>query len=1252
MTSSGFANTERDKNHDMLTQESPPINQADQAQHVASEQSDVNGGLSVSVDDIENKRITIVEEQSNSADVSVSGGSDTETSRTDGARQKDGDKNHGRTSSLARKPATFKAVSVNKTFLAAKASPGGGSPKTSERPTPSSSTPPPGLPTLSTSRPRLVAKTGSGARDSTPRFSSAVNGAKPATAPDPSVVWNKNRRMHTSKHPVRTSARQDTNFPLLAPEPKKFTDEELKKYGIHMASRLNEDDAQGQNKWADIDDDDDDWAPEAITWGDGTKTTLPHPDEAATVVSDNGSVGSKGKGMEKPKSPAPMGLGGPTFTKSSSLASGKGLVLKPASQEKPALVAKPPAPPTPAKSPWATLPPVDRASPASAEALRTQTNPPSFKGATKEIAADEFGRSSWRDGGSHGNRELYNSHSGRYEPVFDRRGSMRSDTHPKHPALLQRPQPADQPAEPSSAFQTSRISQDAPFGRRRGSSNVSGGSGSFIQRLGKGSDGAVQPPSEFLSARRPSLAGSGDSPISPVAGHAQPRQQPQPGWLPRSSPGTTFAAPHDGPLPAEPNVVSPAPVQPVEDEVEYQKKLMRERVELARKRRQEQEAREEAERRERIQKKLEALGPLPDKKSDKKEAAAKDEAVKPKHIQQREQPEASRAPEPAPAQDSHPDAEATTASTRDGHGPNPKDLSPKGGHPPGPATRRFSHGQEGKRLDLWAGSGPRPDRFSSWAGGAPPPSRNVWGSPDNDRGLGNGTFNPDLGRIPGTAVAPPASHKGPTPIAPPSTGRPPTQPPAPIGSSSSRHGPLNSDLAQKWVVAVAENDKSMSAARLAERVGRERQLAEQGLSVDDAQPTIKDTWRPVQLPGDGTRRTTGTVEVHSHGSGSWKATQPKGPKAHAAEDVIPSSTPGVIGSGSNSILSQAGSGTPSQSRASRFFPASKGSRQETGSGVQSSRPTSPSPPPPTMEGHPAYEGDVLHPHVSLPRPQPVVKLPPSMSASHAPQHPSQPAWTARVPGKDHPRGPLGHGHSSHRESDSSQGSWQDRINNLLNGGKTSPPKHIGVDPASRSMLDHVVHTDSATVSLPSITTTVGGESETQRRLLSKPMAEECFEEQEMGSLPQIRLPHVAPEAAWQPAMVQAKPLPKRFLVQASIMEPYHFAADVVGGGNALKIQFPGMTEAKIATIPFSATRGHRGGHGRATPRHRGSGGGPRGPKREPSSSYNAGEPSSGGTSRGGTRGSHRSRGGDSWNRQSASSTQSPAQPKAQTSAST
>ncbi|XP_044717820.1 uncharacterized protein HRG_08462 [Hirsutella rhossiliensis] len=298
---------------------SPEPQPADRAHHVALDPPTVNGNPSASSDDIANKRITSVEDQINSADVSVSGGSDTEASRTDWARQKDGDKSHGRTGSSVKKPATFKAVSVNKTFLAAKASPGSTVSKANDKPTTGTSTPPPGSATLSVSRPRLVAKTGSGARDSAPRSSSAVNGGKPATAPDPNVVWNKNR----------------------PPEPKKFTDEELKKYGIHMASRLNEDDAQGQGKWADIDDDDDDWAPEAITWGDGTKTTLPHPDEQVAAISENGddegSVTSKGKSQEKPKSPAPPVSTGSPLPRPGSLASGKGLILKSASQDKPAL---------------------------------------------------------------------------------------------------------------------------------------------------------------------------------------------------------------------------------------------------------------------------------------------------------------------------------------------------------------------------------------------------------------------------------------------------------------------------------------------------------------------------------------------------------------------------------------------------------------------------------------------------------------------------------------------------------------------------------------------------------------------------------------------------------------------------------------------------------------------------------------------------------------------------------------------------
>lgn len=144
--------------------------------------------------DIENKRVTNVDDQPNSADVSVSGGSDNEASRADGSRQQDGDKGHARTGSTAKKPATFKSVSVNRTFLASKAAANTASSKPTDKQPLGSSTPPTGSATLSVSRPRLVAKTGSGARDSVPRLSSAINGGKTPAAPDPSVVWNKNKR--------------------------------------------------------------------------------------------------------------------------------------------------------------------------------------------------------------------------------------------------------------------------------------------------------------------------------------------------------------------------------------------------------------------------------------------------------------------------------------------------------------------------------------------------------------------------------------------------------------------------------------------------------------------------------------------------------------------------------------------------------------------------------------------------------------------------------------------------------------------------------------------------------------------------------------------------------------------------------------------------------------------------------------------------------------------------------------------------
>ncbi|RBR24624.1 uncharacterized protein FIESC28_02557 [Fusarium coffeatum] len=1190
-----------DKAADATASQSQP---APDAHNVDPVRSNLNG--SAGNDDIENKHITSVEDQLTSADASASGGSDTEASRADGSKSKDEDKGHGRAGSTVKKPATFKSVSVNKTFLATKAAANSASAKVAEKQPAGSSTPPTSSATLSSSRPRLIAKTGSSTRDSSPRLSGGVNGGKPGSVPDASAVWNKNR-------------------PVPPPEPKKFTDEELKKYGIHMASRLNEDDAQGQNKWADIDDDDDDWAPEAITWGDGTKTTLPHPDEHPPPPSDSGSVASKGKTFEKPRSPAPPISVSSPLTKSSNLAQGKGLVLKSGSQDKPTLVAKPPAPPAPVKSPWATLPPVEKASPITENA--SLARPPFNKGMTppppKEIAADDFNRHAWRDSAPHGNRELYNSHSGRYEPVQDnRRGSMRMEQHPRHhPSLLQRPPQPDYPAEPSGAFQTNRNTQEPPFGRRRGSSNVSGGSGSFA-RMNKGGDGSLPPP-ELHDARRPSFVGSVDSPLSPNlsnSAHGPTRGQHQPNWMPpRASPNPAFAQPHNnGPLP-EQVAGPPPPVHPAGDEVEYQKKLMRERVELARKRRQEEEAREEAERRERIQKKLDAMGPAPEKKTEKKESVDKsEEVVHPTHIQQRESPG-------VPTQTS---AQAQTDGDHSATIQQPQDPDGKIGHSPqgpGAAARRVSHSQEAKPTELWgAAAASRQDRaVSTWGTGSQPVARNVWGSPNNDRGLGNGTFNTDIGRLPLDDRPGSQGSKGPSPIAPPHASQQPPQgrqqPPAPIGSGPSRYGasgprpPQGSDVASKWGInAVSENDRKMSAERLAEKVERDRQLAERGLTLEDAQPVIKNTWRQVHAPGDGTRQSVGPQDSQS--AGPWRTA---GDEIHEDPASI-----GAVGGMPGAAASQG--------RTSRFFPT-RDSYDRINEN-EPSRSKSPTPPPPTMEGHPAYEGNADRPHVSLPRPQPVVRLPPSLAASQTPASRVQFGWAQPPSFKDVARGPVSPNRLPLAAGETSQEKWQNRINSLLGSSRSPPQRSIGVDPASKSALDQVAHHDSATVSLPG-NNAPAHFAKGKSSPVSKPMAEECFEEQEMGSLPQIRLPHKAPEAAWQPAPAQNKPLPKKFTVQPTVMEPYYFAAEVVGGGNAMRIRLPEMKETKIVTVPFSATRGGRGSSNRGGPRSRGPGYERRGGKRDVSSSR--GEHPAPTSSRGG-RGSYRGRGSD-WGRSNSAS---------------
>jgi len=125
-----------------------------------------------------------------SAEVSVSGGSDTEASKAETSKTAVDEKGHLRTTSTVKKFASFKPVSVNKTFLAAKGAVPSVPSKLGDKNSAGTATAQASTATL---RPRLVAKLGTSLRDASSRTSPAANGGKPG-APDGSAVWNKNRR--------------------------------------------------------------------------------------------------------------------------------------------------------------------------------------------------------------------------------------------------------------------------------------------------------------------------------------------------------------------------------------------------------------------------------------------------------------------------------------------------------------------------------------------------------------------------------------------------------------------------------------------------------------------------------------------------------------------------------------------------------------------------------------------------------------------------------------------------------------------------------------------------------------------------------------------------------------------------------------------------------------------------------------------------------------------------------------------------
>jgi hypothetical protein len=1026
-----------------------------------------------------------------------------------------------------------------------------------------------------------------------------------------------------------------------------------------LATRLQSDDPGKQANWADIDDDDDDWAPESIEWTDGTKITLPQADEAPAPSPEPVPATLKDEKVvetAKPKSPAPTQAAASPTVKPSGFGGRAGLVLKGAS-EKPTLVAKPPGPPTPVKSPWAPLPPVDKVAPIAIDIPQNQQQQSRFNQRdahgfqgmpppAKEIAADDFSRS-WREG-ANTSRELYNSQSGRYEPVNDnRRGSMRNDARGQQPAVLQRPFQGDGPAEPSAAFQTHRASgQDGAYGRRRTSSNVSGGSGNFVRRMSRGHD--MPPPHEMLNVRRGSLTAGSDAPSSPrnyspsgqnFSGQRGYQNQQ---WQSRASPVIS----HPSPQPMHGQMVPPASVsastdnqsQPTstvyEDPLEVQKKIMRQTRELAIKRRQEEEAKEEAARKERIRIKLEAMGPPPETK---KKSSPQETKATPTQIQTRDStgvvPTQAEAvvPEAGAASKVMPDAGSQPAVPNSLDGKiNEKALPGEENRTNGihqnklpsaipPASQDSRPLQDGRSShdsnrpsQSWQAEAPSAsDRYKPWA---PAPShqtsKNVWGPPSNDRTLGNGTFNPELSRVPDMQQS-----MRPNPIGPPNsnrngqlqqgrTGDSYGSRPVPIGPPNRQ--PIISNQQAANQVAVAKSGWGSLPERLAEEDAalhrqqelegaRKRELEAQGVVPEIRGPVIKDTWRQVTINEDGTRSKVQASHTAVHGKIQEEATtrgmfEEQNTTPRHQLDSVSNQQPF-----NDAWRSASNINAPPPARGSRFFPNRDVRLEEQSFDRPFDRPGSPSPPPPTMDGHPAYDGDSARPHVSLPRPAPVVKLPPPTVL--APIGPPKPASFAAAvhspsvqPAAHHNTGYGGHQTYTHqyqdvRRQEPAPANWQDRINSLI-GRKNSPPKShaFAVDSSSKNALELPSQQYSATVSLPSRSSDTTDDGIVE----SKPAAEECFEEQEMGSLPVIKVPHTAPASAWQPAP-QPKPMPRKFVIsEATSIEPLQFPQQISNNSTSLHIKIPGHDYTTTVTMAVARQRSNprnRGGSRGGTPRH-------------------------------------------------------------------
>ncbi|RAL05119.1 uncharacterized protein BO80DRAFT_431651 [Aspergillus ibericus CBS 121593] len=1176
----------------------------------------------------------------------VTSGSDAgEDTASQGGSESDASRTEGRLRAGSKKPASFKPVSFAK-FSVPKAP---GTPpitKASEK-APLISTTPLGTPPPS-SRPRLVVKTTSSLRDSLSKLGAGA--AKPGgTGPDPNQVWNKNR-------------------PVQQTPPKHLTDEELKQqYGIHMTSRIQEDGGGSEAKWADIDDDEDDWAPETIEWTDGTKTNLAHPEPAPPVpvpsqdkvttdfkkdfppVEQAAAIKEPPKFVPKPTTsigPNPtvlrLGANAERQAKSASIAA-KG------PNDKSPLLSTSPAPP-PVKSPWAPLPPVEKISPVIPPIqvqppVRAPVREPHVNDGPggplppKEIAADDFNRS-WREMQS-GTRELYNSRSGRYEPAPDtRKGPWRAEPNHRTPALLQRPPHGEPtgPAEPSPAFQTHRSSgQDGMhWTRRRTSSNVSGGSGSFGRRMSIGRPDMTQkvfesrrgsqvngmiessiptrdlPLSNDASLREPSPSRHGPGPWPPRgATNVQDRMTSAPGGIPQPPPVQAIEEQITAP-----QELQESPQAPQEDPVAMQERIMKEKRLEARQRRLEQEEREEAAKRERIRQKLEALGPAPEKpKSRRKESldAGKPEAsIAQPTAQAAHSPPKPPVPEPSgePKQYGmmkvhHPDTvkklverersatDKASAVAPVRRAPSPareakqESVMPNGSQQPGdlqaPSSDQLPESKVDEQSPQWRGNLNTTSTYLPWSPNpkfvapAPPAISNPWKPLSNDKTLGNGIFEQGLGGFPGRDISL-RSHLG--------LDQPPMAPGAPHFSAPTRSPQENASISP--LPSPEIRHVSYDAINPMLRPGpigppsshrqHENRVAAGTAAWNNfhAVAAKREAEENEKLRNEYNTMREGPSALPVTFNETWRQVR-TGDQAGQRQVVAISRTSDSTAPLANPL--------PGFDHPVGSLPFAETPARPLGSvPARSSRFF-----PQAMENprKPATdEGDYFR-SPSPPPPEEMSSHPVYTGDSNRPLvHLPAPKPIVKLPPKvvaPPPPPPTFASMVAAPPPAAPATSWQEKINTLF-GKKTVPEKRnaLAVTSATKEPLDVQLHIASVSVSLPCNGEYHVGDGEVTAKQVEE--AEEIFEDREVGSLPVVRVPTRAPPAAWQAARAPSQSrLRSKHLksMQVHSVEPFivGFHDRDPSGSVRVSIRVPGSSITKTITLPRKA-----GAH---TPRPRG-----------------------------------------------------------------